>query len=273
MFTIEDEGAIKGLAEIVSAEPGSELTDSRLAQAASVIRSGDLPLRATMGPLDDLTNLVKRIWFRKLVRELPEQKCALPWFECHVPPSGTTGLAMKATTELENSIGFKLFGSGLGSGRSVKVQVSNASEPRKSCAIFYLDLLIKPRIYETFGQESVEVEVIKCLGETVDSVDNCPYCGVDPGKVDKFDFVFGSYIDLRKDKVNSKRTINLEVNDSLSIETGFKLSDIPFELELGASVSRGMTLEVEYGLVHGKMYKPYHRVSGTPLQTEMWAIE
>lgn len=273
MFKVEDQGAIRGLAETVAAEPGADLDETRMQKAADEIRSGELPLRATMGPWDDLTSLIKRVWFRKLVSEFPEEKFALPWFECHVPPGGATELATKATAEHENSIGLKLFGSGLGGGRSVKIEISSAAEPRKSCATYFLDLLIKPRIYESFGQKSVEIEVVKCLGETVESIKKCPYCGVDPAQVDKFDYLFGPHIDLRKDKVNSKRTLNLEISDSLTIDSGFELPDIPVELKLGASVVHAMTLEVAYDLVHGKMYKPYHRVAGTPLQTEMWAIE
>ena len=272
MFNVRDEGALPGLAMLVQAPADGKLDEELIAERARALAAADLPVAATMG-VSDLRALVERVLFRKLVRELPEEDCSMPWFECHVPPGGSTILKSSETSTSSNTLELKLFGSGVGAGRKVSITVSSAAAPRTTCATFLLDFRVKPRIYNVRGVESVELEVIECRGKSIVSHEHCPFCGVSPDTVDRFGFRFGEHLDLRKDKVSTKLKLQLAVEDSLSIDAGLKLAAFPVELKLGAKVARGSTFEVESEFPAGALYRAYARVGGGPVQTEMWAVE
>lgn len=272
MFTINDNGTLPSLADLIPHTPNKEITPAVLEDSAKIINSADLPLQSTMGVMDDLSGLIRRLWFRKLVRELPEETRSMPWFECHVPPGGKTSVQYQTTRERSAEVGIKVYGSGFGHGRSAIITVSSSSESRSSCATFSLDLRIKPRLYESMGQESLELEVLEILGESHETHKTCPYCGVKAESVDKFEFTFGPHIDLKNDTVKMKRTFSVQIDTATSFSVGISIPKIPVELNLEGSVTKGTVLNVESEFLPGFMYLPYHRASRTPIQTEMWAI-
>ena len=273
MFEVIDRGPLPGLAELLPKPQGAQLDEEKVAEYGRALNQSNLPLAQTMSLGGDLRALMDRVLFRTLVRELPEENAKLPWFECHVPPGGTT--TVSATTSLTDSsdLELKIFGSGLGRGRKTSITASKSSEPRSECATLALDLLVKPRIYEVRGAESVELEVVSVCGTSIESHSKCLFCGVPSGTVDRFGFRFGEHLDLRADKVSSTRKFQLKIEDSSSIDAGIELKSLAVDLKLGASVSRDYVFEIESVFPAGKLYSPYSRLRGGPFQTAMWATE
>src|SRR5882672_1522777 len=265
MFEVRDNGALPGLAEVVGQAPDAALEDRAVAQYAQVLSASGLPLPSTMGVGSNVRALIERIFYRKLKRELPQENCSLPWFECHVPPGGTAVARSSASSETSQGLELNIFGSGIGRGRKVSITTSSASAPRKACAIYRLDLIVKPHLYDIHGRESVELEIVNCLGQSLENLEKCPHCGVPPGSVDPIDFHFGQHLDLRADRVNSTFKFKLEIEDSSSIEAGVKLTSIPLALKLTSKVSRGYSFEVESEFPAGMRYIPYTRVGAGPL--------
>jgi hypothetical protein len=272
MFKGHDDGALPGLSDLVPST-GKKPTLAKIKEYTRSIQQADLPLEPTMG-FGDWSGFIERLFFRKLVRELSEQNCSLPWFQCHVPPAGTTSVESGVSVESDSSIGLKIFGSGLGRGRKVSISVSSKSEARLQCAEYRLDLRVKPRVFASHGTESIEVEVLEYMGDSAITYDRCPFCGRQVAAVDPMDYRFGPHIDLRRDKSASTRTFKFAIEDSSSIEVGFQAAAIPVELKLDAKVTKGTTLEVESVFPPGFRYLPCYRVTpGGPLHTAMWAIE
>ena len=272
MFEIRDEGALPGLAEIVPSAEGQAVDEAMIAERVRAVASANLPIASTMG-VSDLRGMVERILFRKLVQDLPEEDCSMPWLECHVPPGGTTVLRSASSTVGSGQLELKLFGSGLGIGRKVSITCSTAAAPRSNCATYLLDLRVKPRVYSVRNAEFVELEVLACRGMSILSMHHCPFCGVAPAAVDRFSYRFGEHLDLRNDKVATKLKLQLSVDDSLSMDAGVKLASLPVELKVGAKVARSITFEVESEFPSGALYHSYARVGGGPVQTAMWAVE
>ena len=273
MFKISDEGPLPGLADLVTISEKDLGDDLAIAECTRQLAESDLPVGVTMSLIPDLRGFIERILFRRLVRELPTQVRRLPWFECHVPPGGATKIASSATTSRSGSIELKVFGAGLGRGRKTSITVSSASEPRTSCATFALDVQTTPRIFDVRGVESVEVEVTAVLGESVIDNQRCPYCGVARIDVDPFDFVLGEYLDFREDRVETTRGYKVEIEDNASIEMGLDIESVQTKCKLGAESVGHSVFEFESRFPAGLLYQPYRRLSGTTLQTPMWAIE
>ena len=161
MFQVRDEGPIEGLVDLIP-EPSTgddHLSTDQLEAITERIDRAELPVRPTMGLRESWQALIDRIFARRLVRELPSETRSMPWLECHVPLGGTTIIRSKASVESSGEVGLKIFGSGLGRGRRAMIGVSTQSRPRRQCARYSLDLDVKPRLYDSRGVESVEVEI------------------------------------------------------------------------------------------------------------------
>ena len=101
MFEVIDRGPLPGLAELLPKPQGAQLDEEKVAEYGRALNQSNLPLAQTMSLGGDLRALMDRVLFRTLVRELPEENAKLPWFECHVPPGGTT--TVYSTTSLTDS--------------------------------------------------------------------------------------------------------------------------------------------------------------------------
>src|SRR6266550_4197379 len=97
-FDVRDGGALPGLAEILAIAPGEDMDDAALSRYDRNIAAADLPLLA-MSVFGDLRHVVERMQVRRLLREGAEERCLLPWFECHVPPGGSTRVRASAKSE------------------------------------------------------------------------------------------------------------------------------------------------------------------------------
>lgn len=275
MFQVRDEGPVEGLADLIPepADDDDRLAPERVDEITERINRAELPLQATMGLPESWQNLIDRVFFRRLVRELPAETRAVPWLECHVPPGGTTTIRSRTSMESSGGLGLKLFGSGLGRGRRVAIGVSTQSHPRRQCARYLLDVEVKPRLFESRGIESVEIEVLACHGDSVRILNPCQRCGVDPGSVDPFDFDLGPHLDRRQDTVATIWLGSLEVAENLAMEAGFSVGGLDTQLTLSATVTRSTALEVESELPPGHLYQLYRALATHgPLQTPMWAV-
>jgi hypothetical protein len=206
------------------------------------------------------------------VREEPETQGSLPWFECHVPPGGTTTVTSTKSESSDVSGELRIYGSGIGAGRRVTFEVSASSPSRSTCATYALNCMVRARVFEVRGRESVEVSVTEVRGESVESLPNCPRCGIAVADVDPFDFELAQHIDLRHDTVPSSRSQSVTIEGSLSATIGIP-SLGPVAVNLGAKVSRTAKLDVLLELAPGRMYQPYRRLTAGPMQTPMWAVE
>jgi hypothetical protein len=117
------------------------------------------------------------------------------------------------------------------------------------------------------------MEITAVLGESVIDNERCPYCGVIKTDVDPFDFALGEYLDFREDRVATTRGYKVEIEDNASIEIGLDIPSVQTKCKLGAQSVGSSVFEFESQFPPGLLYQPYRRLSGTTLQTPMWAIE
>ena len=276
MFSIRDDGPLPGVADCLTDSSTSEPTAEDVEQFGRAIAAADLPIAATMGVWDDARGLFDRIFYRKFVRDEPPIECRMPWLECHVPPGGASVVKSKATSVDERSCELKIFGSGVGAGRKTTISIGTDSGARTRCTTFAFDLMVTPRVFELRGRETIELQVVRVLGEAVEAHDDCPYCGVAPGAIDPFRFELGEHLDLRSDGAALKRSTGLAVEGGFTASIGPKLTlpgGVVPQLSLTAKVSRGMTLEVEMTFPPGALYRSYKPIRSPTLQTTMWAVE
>ena len=271
MFSVRDEGPLPGFKDLLPPLPKAGAMDAAYIEGVRrAVEAEGLPVRATMGP-QDWGRQIERFLFRKLVRELPEQKVRVPWFECHVPPGGKLGVKMSGTREAGAGFSLKVYGAGLGAGRKVQMTMTATSDARRQCATFAVDVLVKPRIYDVRGIESLETEVLRQLGDVIETAAACPYCGVAVDGIPP-DFTQGEYLDLRGDPVAAKRTLTFKQERWASFECAFKVPTLPVEAKLDTKVSFTSVLELETEFPPGALYQPYVRAHGGPPQTNMWAV-
>jgi hypothetical protein len=276
MFTIRDDGPLPGVGDLLADRSGSEPTAEDVQQFGRMIAASDLPISATMGVMDDVRGLFDRIFYRTFVREEPAFTCSMPWLECHVPPNGAAVIKSKATRVTDRSCELKIFGSGVGAGRKTTISIGTDSGPRSRCTAFAFDVEVVPKVFELRGREMIELHVVKLLGESVDTLEACPYCGVAPSSVDPFRFELGEHLDLRRDGAPLKRTVGLAVEGAFSASIGAKLplpGGVSPQLSLSAKVSRGMSLDVEVTFPPGALYTGYRQLRAATPRTAMWAVE
>jgi hypothetical protein len=226
-----------------------------------------------MGAGDAIRSLFARFQGRELVEEYEPMPQQLTWLECHVPPGGTTAVELQRSDETSSGWGFKIFGSGLGPGRDVRIETVEASEARNHCATYRFDMLVQPRVFAAAGRRSIEVAVLEVLGSAVDSLSECSFCGVARSTIDPFEFQLEPYLDLRADDQSASRTFKVEVERSFTVEAGFKIPGLPAELSLQAGATSACTLSVAHKFQPGMLYQAYRRKAGGPLQTSMWALD
>jgi hypothetical protein len=268
---IQDQGTLPGIADVVVGLGPGEIDDSLLGAAAKAIEEAAIPLQETMGAWDRLSPLIEWCRERRLVRELPEAIVTLPWFACHVPHGGTSQISFEASQQHEFSVGLKVFGSGYERGRSFHLTVSEESDPRTACAIYYVDVWVLPKIYAVQENESIVIEVLGEAGTRSETMDSCPFCSVAPDALDPFDHTLDPYIDLRHDTVSHKRTLQLDWSETHTFEIGFTLPTIQLPLTLNVQASSPSTWKMIYEFQPGYFYQPYRRLAGPRYQPPMWA--
>ena len=275
MFEIIDEGPLPGLAESVKLGAASRPTPEDLASFAQALKDADLPIAAAMGVWDDLRALYDRLFHRRLVRDEPLEPRSMPFLECHVPPGGSVTIKRTQSRGSSQSGELKIFGSGIGAGRRTTIQLAETSGPRKRCSISSIDVVVRPRIFEVRGEETVELEVAEVKGETTSIIRDCPFCGLVPATLDPFEFRLGEHVDLRDDEVPSTRSMLLEIAGELSasLSPEFAIGGVGAKLALGVKISRAMTIEISSVFPPGSRYHAFTRLRTTALQTPMWAVE
>lgn len=271
---IIEQRAIPGLAEIVGPIP-EDPREEEVESIAHAIEEHSVPLRSTMGAgdWDSIRSLIARIRGREPIAEFEPTRQWLTWFECHVPPEGKTSVKLQRSAESTANLGFRIFGSGLGTGREVHVEIVDRSTARDRCATYRFEVVVQPRVFAHGDRRSTEVTVVEILGTAIESLEQCAYCGVDRSTLNPFAFRLEQYLDLRADDCPASRTFKVEVEQSHTVDAGFEVPGIPAKLSLQAGVVSSCTLEVENQFPPGVLYQPYRRKSGGPLQTAMWAIE
>ncbi len=269
--TVQDQGNLPGIADVVAELGPGEIDSALLIAAAKAIDRATIPLQETMGAWDRLRPLIEWCRERRLVRELPEAIVALPWFACHVPYGGTSQISYESSQQHDFSVGLKVFGSGYERGRSLHLTVSEETDPRTVCATYFVDVRVLPKIYTVRGNESIVIEVLGEAGVRSETLNPCPFCNVVPDSLDPFDHILDPYIDLRHDTVAHKRTIELDWSDTHTFELGFTLPTIQFPLTLSIQASSQSIWKMVYEFQPGYFYQPYRQLAGPRYQPPMWA--
>ena len=270
----QDGGELAGMEQIV-AELGSGEIDDKMVEATSrAIAKASIPLHTTMGVWDRIGPLIN--WFRgrEMIKELPELTVFVDWFTCHVPHQGTAQVSIEEVKKKGGSVGLKLFGSGYERGRAVELKVASDSEPRTKCTTYSVAVRVRPVIYSYRGEESILLQPSGEAGTRVEAMDVCEYCARSPEDIDLFDFELGSFIDLTKDEVPQKTSIELTWTESNAFEVGVDLSAAraPLSLSVAVSTSKESIWKVAYELKPGFRHQPYRRLDGASYLPPMWAF-
>jgi hypothetical protein len=270
---VQDQGTLPGIDDVVANLGSGPVDPAFLSKAKDAIQQAGIPLPATMGLWDNFASLIGWSRGKRLIRELSEITVPFPWFECHVPHSGTAQIRFESSHIDKSSIGFRVFGSGYDKGRSLKLTVSEESQPRSHCTNYLLDLRIVPRIYALKEKESLIIEVAGHAGTRTITLDECPYCIVTPESLDPFENILEPYIDIRQDNVRRAQKLRLDWSNNQTVEVGVKPPGLDATFTLTAQSLSDAVWEVTYEIEPGYFYQPYRRHSMGRFQPPMWAFK
>ena len=215
---------------------------TRVADIGRAIDEHAIPLEPTMGVRDMLSSLVGRIRRRTLRAELEPEVVSLNWFECHVPPGGSTSIRWERRDGQSWDLGFRVFGSGLGEGRAVELRITESTEARTRCATSRLSVKTQTRLFEVDGRPSTEVTILETQGVAVAIQDPCPFCGRNRAAIDPFAYRVDPFLDLRGDDVPTTRAESLRIAKSTTLEAKF----VPPGVDVSLGLKAGVTAEVSH---------------------------
>jgi hypothetical protein len=271
---VHDEGGLPGLDEILAEHVGDSLDDAAMSRVEETLARPEYPVEVTMGLGSALRGIIDRLRGRRILRELPEEVHPVTWLELHVPKNGTASLTSSQGVSAENAVEFALFGSGIGSGRKVKLTFEESSDERQDCVQYLVRVRVKPVIYQVKSEETAVLNVTGVEGEAIEPFPVCPYCGIDLARIDLFEHRKDPSLDLRKETVEHHRTYTIESVKDLNMKIGVKIPSLQgSKLSLSAKLSCTMSWKIKYGFKPGLLYQPYWRINGIPPHTPMWAIE
>lgn len=268
---VHNEGPLPGLEALLPADVNP--TPSALAELTERVDALGIPMERVMGLSETLSSVVN--WFRRrrLVKTLCNQSCRITWLELHVPKNGSACFSSTAASGGEVSIDLSLFGSGFGGGCKARICVEESTEKYVECIRRVLVVSARPEIYEVDGRQSAVLQVVGVEGEIWETFGPCPYCGISPSTIDRFTYLPGLFVDLRRDVGRHQRSFEVTRTADLNLKVGVQIPGLANLLSISGKLISDAAIKLSYELAPGYLYQPYQRVDGTPPHTPMWAVE
>jgi hypothetical protein len=270
---VQQEERLPGLDDILLDSETEPLTTDPLAEVEQKLAQSDFPVESVMGFGDSLRYLIDRFRGRRFIRDLPEVVHPVTWMEFHIPTTGSGVLGTTTSVTGEHAIEMSLFGSGFGTGRKISLSFEDSTDSRKNCVRYAVFVKVKPKVYQTKEGDTVVLDVEEVAGEASQAFNPCPYCGVQPSQIDRFEHRLGPFLDLRQDTVERKRTFETEQVTNRNMKLGISIPSLETPLNLSVKLTIERVWKVDYEFKPGLLYQPYWRLSGVPPHTPMWAAE
>jgi hypothetical protein len=234
-----------------------------------------LPVQATRGVPTPFKAMVDFLRGRKHVQDLGEHVLEVAWLEFHVPRNSTGALKWKTSQSDEVAFNLNVFGSGLGSGRSISWSVESDIPARSICLKFIQQLNVQVQLYlvKESGRERYETsaDVLSSRGRQLIPWVDCPYCASTVENVDEFDFEKGQIIDLRQYDSKYTETFTQELKEPLNASVGLTLplpgaaqtANVGISFKREAHLSCTLVYEFAKGLCY-QAYWPVGRSTDLP---------
>jgi hypothetical protein len=270
---VQHEEHLPSLDEILPDTQTGPLTTDQVTEVEQELAQSDFSIESVMGFGDNLRSLIDRLRGRRYLHELPEVTHPVTWMEFHIPTTGSGVLGTTTSVTGEHAIEMSLFGSGFGTGRKISLSFEDSTDSREDCVSYAMFIKVKPKVYQTKEGEMVVLDVEGVAGEASQAFHPCPYCGIQPSQVDRFEHRVGSFLDLRQDTVGRKRTFETEQVTNRNMKLGISIPSLETPLNLSVKLTIERVWKVDYEFEPGLLYQPYWRLSGVPPHTPMWAAE
>jgi hypothetical protein len=247
-------GPAASLRDLPKAEDAAvEELSRRLADQAVAVPGDRSALNYALG-------LLRRLRQREMVRDLGEHEARIDWLDFHVPPGGKGRLVLGRTATGEGGIDLKLMGLGFGSGIEMKTAAERDFGEREQCFSMGSLLRIHLREFaEQGGRSSVQVDVVKRIGNYIESHKLCPRCfaaaaaGPQPRRLDET-------WDLSGDPEGLTEKRSYDLTHSSEVEVGLDLPVLATaKLNAGIAISRSVqsTCEATYVLRGGARFSAW----------------
>jgi hypothetical protein len=262
LFDARDNGPLPGISDFIP--QGRDLSDAEITRIIAAIDDAGLPLPVSLGAGDRWRALVDAVAHREPVEVLPPQEQAMPWLEAHAPPDSTTTVRFEQAASAELAFELKVWGSGLGPGRSVGRSASSESGPRFDCATFITRFRVQTRIYRRRGlpsSQTSEVTVLEPLGTVIESTprEQCRWCSALASGSDEFPFEPSPEddLDLTRDTAPYSCSLAWTGERNVDIEAGFPVPQLGISLRFKAVARNTQALHFRYELPPGRSYQAY----------------
>jgi hypothetical protein len=195
------------------------------------------------------------------------------WYECHVPHGGSAQTKTIQARSRKSSVGIRVYGYGFDTGRRTKIGITDESDPRKKCAYYYLEYLVRPVRYRNGMTQLWGAKFLKCTGERTQELSGCPFCSIRPDAIDSSQFMIGDYINRLEDTVKASKTVEMSWEKERSLSLSIPIPHLPMvSLPLRASASSKDVWNIRYEFAARSLYQGY-RPLGADWEAQRWAYE
>jgi len=210
-------------------------------------------------------------------QQLPRDTFLVPWFESHVPHTGTIQVQHTIEGTKSQQFGLTIFGSTIfRAGRKMTVTATSDTEPIPVCTRNSVLLRGTPTQYVAVdGPGPWELEDVEHLEDVDEALDPCPYCSIRPDEIDLNTYKAARPLN-RKNIAYAKRN-----QKQYKWERGFTFG-IPIPLPhpiplsvvtIGFSSGNSVTWDTDTRIPGGFRYQPYSRGNVGDHVPPMWAFE
>ncbi|GAA1773082.1 hypothetical protein [Nonomuraea bangladeshensis] len=235
-----------------------------------------LAMPAGRSGLDVFFWVAERLRGRTWVEDLGEHVVDVRWLSFHVPPGGDGQLLMRNSGDREYGMSLKILGSGWGSGREVKVSLTDDYGERDHCLDLVLDVAVRARSYVVGdGPPEICTTVLGARRVRLVSLTRCTLCGRPSEEFDPIGYELDDQlgVDLRADQAGARRSKTFELNAEDEYELGFSIGAADAG-KVGMTVRRSFqtACEVSYRFPGGWCFTPF-RPAYSPADLPFWAVD
>lgn len=302
-FTIEDNGPVVGLADLIhELYPADGYYEELLLEdfptpltlAVAAERAGIGPDAVEMALLDAsrFSEVMPRRQFSKrgsrrlatwlhlaTPEQLPRELVKVPWFASHAPRGGRVRAQHTTRRSRGGTIGLNVFGSTLfRAGRSFAVTAYDDTGPRKVCSMSSLILEGTPTRYHYRGKAGDwELEDLVLRGKKDEDLAPCSFCSIRPGEIDLTEHDADPPEDRRETKsphdFGNEYEWKKRFAFSVPIPLPLHLPIPPPIVNIGFVATTAVTWKLDWTLAGGYRYQAYWRKERAQNIPPMWAAE
>jgi hypothetical protein len=262
---------LQGPSEIVESSPFASPEDLTVELRAAA-RANKIAEPGDRGGGEIWRSIIDAIRGRRVRSVEGPYEVPVSWLAFHVPPHGAGQLTVTTSSSSEYGLQLKAVGTGWGSGRSMKVNVSRDYHDRHQCFGIEIALSVRCTLYED-GSPS-RTDVLSVAGQTVHEFRPCPFCGAMSESAGRIERPAGAWLDLTADSVGQVVEETIDIVDKNSFEASVPFKPPGIDTEIGVTWTRenNLTCQTRYTFPGGRRYRPYREL-GRPVELPYWRWE